>query len=544
MISLHHGESVSPWIETIEMPSYLALDEDIDTEICIVGGGLAGLLTAYCLQQEGKKVCIVESYELGSGQSGKSTAHCTYALDKGYRKLVKYHGEKTMRLVAQSHIVAIKKIVDIISKEKIECELERVNGYFFNSNEDIQNLTLQSNREKNYELLNLELEALMNIGMTDVYMTERIPIHSFDPGPALCYPDQIQLNPLKFIKGLAECLVRRGANIFTNSHVIEINGGEAAYIKLENNHIITCESIVVATNTPINDVIAIHTKQSSYRTYVIGLEVPKGSVIKGLYWDNQDPYHYIRLEKNTDTLSEVIFVGGEDHKTGQKDEPEHCYTRLENWARKKFPQAGKITHRWSGHVMEPVDGIAYIGRNPMDSNNVYVVTGHSGNGLTYSTIAGILLTDLIHGKENPWESIYNPSRINFNTTGNYIKENINSLFQYRDWFLENHSEEIKNLPNGKGIVYREGFQIVAAYKDQYGHLNLNSATCPHLGGIVRWNDAEKSWDCPCHGSRFDCLGKMIEGPANVDLTPINIPAMHPPDTIKVWDITRPDPNLN
>lgn len=541
MISLHLGESISPWNENIQMPTHQPLEEDIATDVCIVGGGIAGLLSAYCLQEEGREVCVIEAYELGSGQTGRTTAHCTYALDFGYFKLQKYHGKKAMQTVAQSHISAIKKIIEIISKEEIECDLERINGYLFASNDEITNYSLQSNREKSYEFLNLELEAILDAGLSEVYMTERIPIYSFDPGPALCFPDQIQFNPLKLLKALAECVTRRGGKIYTHSHVLEIHGGDAAYVKLQNNHVVTCESIIVATNTPINDVFAIHTKQASYRSYVIALELPKGNVIKGLYWDNQDPYHYVRLIKNDQNLSDVILVGGEDHKTGQKDDPEHCYTRLENWTRKRFPDCGKVTYRWSGQIMMPVDGLAYIGSNPSDESNVYVVTGHSGNGMTYSAIAGILLTDLILERENSWTSIYNPSRISLSSAGNYIKENINSLFQYKDWLLENHADEIKDLQNNKGLVYREGFQFVAAYKDNLGHLNLTSATCPHLGGIVRWNDVEKSWDCPCHGSRFDCLGKNIEGPACVDLSPINIPSMHPPDTIKLWEVHEINP---
>jgi len=178
-------------------------------------------------------------------------------------------------------------------------------------------------------------------------MTERIPLDSFDPGPALCYPNQLQLNPLKYMKGLTECIIKKGGQIFTNSHVVEVKGGDASFVRLQNDHFVTCESIVVATNCPINDLVAIHTKQASYRSYVLGLEIPNNSVIRGLYWDTEDPYHYIRLEKKNGHSNEILLVGGEDHKTGQNDNPEHCYTRLENWTRKRFPKAGRILYRWS-----------------------------------------------------------------------------------------------------------------------------------------------------------------------------------------------------
>ncbi|MBC7537295.1 MAG: FAD-dependent oxidoreductase [Bacteriovorax sp.] len=541
MISLHHGESVSAWMDTVQMPTFSTLLEDIDTEVCIVGGGLAGLTTAYLLLQAGKKVCVLEGFEIGSGQTGRTTAQLTTALDERYFMLEKFHGEKGARLAAESHSAAIKKVYEITRKENIDCDLEKINGYLFNSHDD-PNYQLKSNRDKSHEYLNIELEAVLRAGLSDVYMTERVPLSSFDPGPALCFPDQLQLHPLKYLQGLAQAIIKKGGQIFTNSHVVEVQGGEAAFVRLQNDHIVSCDSIVVATNSPINDLVAIHTKQASYRSYVIGVEVPKGSIIKGLFWDTEDPYHYVRLEKNEDNHpNEVLLVGGEDHKTGQNDNPEHCYTRLENWTRKRFTEAGRVIYRWSGHVMEPVDGLAYIGHNPMDSDNVYVVTGHSGNGMTYSTIAGMLITDLILEKENPWKSLYNPSRISLTSAGAYLKENANTLIQYKDWLIEKKLGNLDSIKVGEGVVYRDGLQIVAAYKDDYGNLELNSAVCPHLGGIVHWNKAEKSWDCPCHGSRFDCHGKVIDGPAVSDLTLISsTPALHPPDVLKVW----PDADAN
>jgi glycine/D-amino acid oxidase-like deaminating enzyme/nitrite reductase/ring-hydroxylating ferredoxin subunit len=543
MINLHHGESISAWMDSVEMPVFTPLLSDIDTDVCIIGGGLAGLTTAYLLQLEGRKVCILEGFEIGSGQSGRTTAHMTYALDERYHKLEKVHGEKGAKLAAQSHLAAIKKVTEIVAREKIECDLERVNGYLFTSNDDVPNYTLQSNRDKSQDFLNREIEACHRAGLEDVYLTERIPLHSFDPGPAICFPDQVQLHPLKYMKALAEIIVSRGGQIYTNSHVVEVKGGDNSFVQVQNDHKVSCEQIVVATNSPINDLVAIHTKQAPYRTYVIGVEVPNGSVIKGLYWDTSDPYHYVRLQKYENHPYEILLVGGEDHKTGQNSTPEHCYTRLENWTRKRFPESKRVLFRWSGQVMEPVDGLAYIGKNPMDKDNVYVITGHSGNGTTYSTLGAVLITDLIIGRENEWAGIYHPSRISFSTAGTFLKENANVLAQYGDWFLETQSGDIEDLDIGEGVVYRDGLQIIAAYKDNHGNMTLNSAVCTHLGGIVRWNTAEKSWDCPCHGSRFDCQGKVIEGPARFDLTPVKEGALHPPHTANVWDGPEIDPVL-
>lgn len=277
----------------------------------------------------------------------------------------------------------------------------------------------------------------------------------------------------------------------------------------------------MVTNTPVNDLFAIHIKQAPYRTYVMGFQIPKGSVYRALYWDILDPYHYIRLEDADSETEEILIVGGEDHKTGQDDHPEHRFETLESWTRERFPLAGKILYRWSGQVMEPVDGMAYLGHNPMDRNNVYVITGDSGNGMTHSMIGAMLITDQIMSRENSWEELYNPSRISLRATPEFLKENVNVAVQYGDWLSVKSKPHFADLPPGEGTVFRDGVKMVAAYKDETGNMDFMSASCRHLAGIVAWNSVEKTWDCPCHGSRYDCRGKVIEGPSLKDLKKLN-----------------------
>jgi Rieske Fe-S protein len=218
-----------------------------------------------------------------------------------------------------------------------------------------------------------------------------------------------------------------------------------------------------------------------------------------------------------DPLSEILIVGGEDHKTGQNLHPEECYGRLERWARERFPLASAVVSRWSGQVMEPVDGMAFLGHNPLDRKSVYVITGDSGNGMTHCTIGALLIRDQIFGIKNSWEQLYNPSRVSMFAIGEFAKENSNVVAQYGDWFTGGQITDVDQIPVGEGRVMRQGLEKIAIYKDPDGNLEMYSAVCPHLGGIVRWNSAEKSWDCPCHGSRFNCHGRVIEGPAFVDL---------------------------
>jgi Rieske Fe-S protein len=266
----------------------------------------------------------------------------------------------------------------------------------------------------------------------------------------------------------------------------------------------------------VNDIVTIHTKQAAYRTYVIGMPIPRGSVPHALYWDTPDPYHYIRLTAAADG-TEVLIVGGEDHKTGQEDDADERFGRLIAWTKERFPVSGGPSFSWSGQVMEPVDGVAFIGRNPGDADNVFIATGDSGNGMTHGTIAGMLLTDLILGHTNPWETLYDPSRVTLRATGTFARENLNVAAQYADLVTGGDISSVDDLAPDSGAVLRRGVKKIAVYKDPAGHVTELSALCPHLGCVVQWNSTEKTWDCPCHGSRFKCTGTVVNGPAMSDL---------------------------
>jgi nitrite reductase/ring-hydroxylating ferredoxin subunit len=300
---------------------------------------------------------------------------------------------------------------------------------------------------------------------------------------------------------------------------------------------------VVATNVPINNRFTIHTKEAAYRTYVIGMQVPHGLMQPMLMWDTQDPYHYIRLETDSNKKEDLLIIGGEDHRVGQDQHPEENYRNLERWANETLKLHYPVTHRWSGQIVEPVDGLAFIGYNPSDRRNIFIATGDSGHGLTHGTIAGILLTDLILGKQNEWATLYNPRRKTWKEIGTYLKENINTSIQYSDWLSSGDVSSTKEIKPREGAIMSQGISRIAVYKDSDGDLHMFSATCPHLGGIVRWNTVEKSWDCPCHGSRFNCYGDVINGPANTGLTAIDsTPEMRrPPIGFQPTQGTTPPP---
>ncbi len=479
----------------------------MNADVCIVGAGIVGLTCAYTLAKEGKSVIIVDQGLVGGGQTARTTAHLTWALDDRYYNLEKFFGEDGAQLAAESHSAAIDYIEKIILQEKIDCDFERIDGYLFVPPEDSK------------AILDKEFIAIQKTGR-EILKVARAPFSSsFDTGTCLHFPRQAQFNILKYLQGLTKAILKYGGKIFSNTHVNYFEEGSSCVVSMQSGAKITSQSVIVATCTPVNNRFFIHTKQAPYRTYVIAASLPKGSVPKGLYWDTADPYHYIRIQKHlSNPLLDWLIVGGEDHKTGQDQQIDAKYDDLEKWAKKRFPMIDKIDYRWSGQVFEPIDSLAFIGKNPGDKN-IYIATGDSGNGITHGTIAGILIPDLILGKANPWKSLYEPSRKTLSATSKFIHETLNVVRQYGDWFTPGEIKKMDMLPPDEGIILREGLKKIAIYKDKQNNIHANSAFCPHLGGCVRWNPSEKSWDCPCHGSRFNGCGKIMNGPAISDLYP-------------------------
>jgi glycine/D-amino acid oxidase-like deaminating enzyme/nitrite reductase/ring-hydroxylating ferredoxin subunit len=490
------------------LPEFQPLDHDLRADVCVVGAGIAGLTTAYLLSRSGKSVVVLDDGPVGGGQTRRTTAHLSNAIDDRYVEIERIHGEDGARHAAKSHTAAVDRIEAIAGEEGIDCEFRRLDGYLF------------CPPDEKSDLLERELDAARRAGLVGVNLVPGAPIANFDSGSALRFPRQAMFDPMKYLGGLARALRRHRGQIFGRTHAsAAIESGTPCKVPTKNGPTVSCDHVVVATNTPINDRVTMHTKQAPYSTYALGLKVPARSVTPALYWDTMDPYHYVRLQHGSDAGEDVLVVGGEDHKTGQADDAAERFARLELWARFRWPAAGEVAYRWSGQVMETIDGLAFIGRNPGDDEHVYIATGDSGMGMTHGTIAGILLTDLIMGRENPWVELYDPRRKRVKALGAFAKENMNVAAQYLDWVTGGDVSSPEQVAPGAGAVIRRGLHKVAVYREPAGKLHEYSATCPHLGCVVHWNGGEKTWDCPCHGSRFDALGRVITGPANADLGP-------------------------
>ncbi|QDK46541.1 hypothetical protein DOM22_15875 [Bdellovibrio sp. ZAP7] len=491
----------SLWQKEFSLPDLAPLKSSIETDVCVVGAGIAGLLCAYELLRQGLRVVVLERGPLEKNQTGYTTSHLADALDDGFDHLLRIHGEETTRMFYQSHRAAISLIEKIARDENIECDFHRVNGYLF----------LSPEHQPSY--LAKEFEAAILAGAEAVKLSSDFPEAFFKTGPAIRFENQGQIHPLKFTRGLIGAIEKKGGKIFEHTQADDYHEGEETYVMTEGGHRVKCKSIVLATNAPTST-LKIYLKQAAYRTYCIAVKIPKGSILPALYWDTQENYHYVRMVPLENRSYDALLIGGEDHRVGE-GHPEKAFEQLYEWTQRRLGlTSNEVLASWSGQIMEPVDSIAFIGRSP-GKKNTYLITGDSGHGFTHSAIASKLITGLIKGEHQELEKIYDPNRLTLKAAKDYVSENANTFQQYADWVLPHDS--IDTLALDEGCIVNHGSHKMAVYKDEDGRIYKMSGMCPHLGGLVKWNSVEKTWDCPCHGSRFDKFGACLHPPATSGL---------------------------
>jgi glycine/D-amino acid oxidase-like deaminating enzyme/nitrite reductase/ring-hydroxylating ferredoxin subunit len=501
---ISNGTSTPYWLASADMPVFPPLPGDTRTEVAVIGAGIAGLTAAYLLSREGKRVVLVEAMQVGAGETGRTTAHFMPPDDR-YFEIEKSFGADTARKVAQSFAAATDLAESIARQEAPDCDFERLDGYLY----------CLPGQDAN--ILEKELQAARRAGVA-LEPSPAVDGLSFDTGPSLRFGSQAQFHPGRYLAGLARACVRQGVQLHGDTRATEMTEhGDTTSVKTTHGTI-EAEAVVVATNTPFNDRVVMHTKQSGYRTYVVALDVPRGSVPRVLLWDVGDPYYYVRLASNgPGAATDLLIVGGADHKVGQDAHSRQRWNDLEQWVRERFPMAGALAYQWSGQVMEPADGLAFFGRTPGSRGQVYVITGDSGTGMTHCTAGAIAVTDAILGRDNAWAGIYDPVRKATHALGEFVKEQANTLAQYKDLVTSGDVASVDHIPPGQGAVVRRGTTKLAVYRDEQSALHVCSAICTHLGCVVHWNGAEKSWDCPCHASRFSVEGEVLHGPAATPL---------------------------
>lgn len=503
------GGSRSLWMRAPQPSFPQGLEGDLATDVCIIGAGIAGLTTAYQCLTRGHTVVVLDGGSVGGGETLRTSAHLASALDDRFTVLERAHGARGARLLAEGHAAAIDWIETFCATHQLDCGFARVDGYLYG--------TPETTREK----LERELEACRRAGL-EAELVDVPPVPEIGSGPAIRFLAQAEIDAGAYVAGLARAVQAAGGRIYEGVFVERVDEGvPASTVRTRDGKVVHAAHVVVATNAPLTSMVSIPLKQAAYRSYVVALAIPKQSVPHALYWDMEDPYHYLRVADAGAT--DVLIVGGEDRKTGQDDAPAARFEALEAWTRARFAEAGEVVARWSGQIMEPADGAGFVGKNPGSKASVYIITGDSGNGLTLGTLGAHIVTDLLEGRRNAWSEVFEPSRSMLRAAGSFLRENANVAVQYADLLAPGDVASPNEIARGEGAVVRDGTKLLAVYHDEHGSLHTCSALCPHLEGVVHWNSVEKSWDCPCHGSRFDAHGRLIIGPATSDLTVVRSP---------------------
>jgi len=495
----------SVWFDKTLESGASRLDRDESCDVCVVGAGIAGLTTAYRLACEGKSVIVLEGLpKIASGETAFTTAHLASVLDDRFSNLKKIHGLGVVETAHRSHAAAIDFIEATARTERIDCDFARTHGVLFPATKaDLSIIDEEENVVREAGISVERIESL-HLGRTSI-------------SPCLRFPHQGQFHPLKYLMGLAAAIASRGGRIFTDARVQSVEGGSNPSVTTETGRTVRAKAVVIATNAPLNGGVRTNLRIAAYTTYAIAGRLPASEAPEGLYWDTQDPYHYVRTQPAGEGQVWLI-VGGEDHKTGQANDQTERWVRLEQWSRERFPALGSNILRWDGQIFETLDGLALIGPEPGGAKGIFIATGDSGMGMTHGTIAGLLLPSLIAGEAHAWEELYTPSRLPVNSLGTLVSEGANMAGRaIADYLNPGDVSSAEAIAPGCGAVVRSGLQKLAVYRNVEGSICELSAVCPHLGGIVTWNSADKTWDCPLHGSRFAPKGEVLHGPATEPL---------------------------
>jgi glycine/D-amino acid oxidase-like deaminating enzyme/nitrite reductase/ring-hydroxylating ferredoxin subunit len=489
-------QSHSLWLSPRDAPSFATLESDRRVDVAIVGGGITGITAAYLLKEAGLTVALIEAERLASGVSGHTTAHVTEIFDCGYEKLIADFGHDAAHLAALSSHGALLRIADFIREEDIECDFERLPAFQYTEDEE--------------KLASLEAEgaAALSLGL-DVSFATEVPL-PFTTAGALRFGHQAQFHPRRYLLSLALAIPGEGSHIFEKSRVTAVEDGDPCLVVTAGGTV-TARHVIVATHAPFG-ASPLQMKIASYRSYVLALRMTEsGTPLPGLFWDTDDPYHYIRSHSTGDET--FLVVGGSDHKTGQEPNTLGRFEELQQFVSKRF-KVKSVASRWSAQVIEPVDGLPLIGLDP-ESRNVFVATGYSGTGLVLGTLAGMINSDLILGCANPYRDLYDPNRTSpAPSVGALLKENADFPVRFVVSKLKGGEQiPLGEIQKGEGRIVDLAGEKTGVYRDPQGLLHAVSPVCTHLGCLVGFNNAEKTWDCPCHGSRFTPDGDVLNGPA-------------------------------
>lgn len=498
-------QSLSLWIDTTPATSYPSLNKEIVADVAIVGGGITGITAAYLLAKAGRIVVLVEKGRIAMSETGHTTAHIVDFTDADYGELIKVHGEHGARLNTEAIRASVALIRSLVEELGIDCGLETVDGYLYTEDENDR------------ESLQQQQEFLRQADVETEWV-EEVPLPFATKG-GLRFRNQSLFHVRQYLLAVAEAAVKLGARIFESSLVNDVQNAAKdgdCVVKTEEGSV-HAGHVLLATHVPINDRGTLWAKMYATRTYVVAARIEPGQVGNALFWDTMDPYHYTRLLQTDGGL--YLIAGGEDRDVGKDGNDESRYEELEEYCRSRFGVSA-FTHRWSGQINEPADMLPFIGESS-HGKNVWMSTGYSGTGMTYGTLSAMLLSDFALERENRFAKLYDPGRTKIGST---LENVVTKAMEFPKRMIEKithrdvEAASVDEVQEGEGKIVSAGGSKVAAARIG-GELRTIDPACTHMGCTVAWNAAEKSWDCPCHGSRFDTRGQVLNGPATSPLGP-------------------------
>ncbi|MGA9648728.1 FAD-dependent oxidoreductase [Pedobacter sp.] len=500
------GKTISIWQRPMMQPPF---SKDILNSVydaIIVGGGITGLTTAFNLQRAGKKCILVEAKNLGFGTSGGTSAHLNTFFDSSYPEIDSNFGKEASKAMATASKRMIKTIQANIDELNIEADFEYKSGFLFSQN------------EKETQELDKILSSSKAAGvLVEESGDNGVPVRFLK---AIEFSNQAQFHPLKYIDGLARGFLSLGGRILENTFIEEVKESHGLHYASGGAMEIQGRKLIWATHIPPG-INLLSLRNAPYRSYVLAVKLNNETYPDCLSYDMQEPYHYFRSHEIDG--QKYMIAGGEDHKTGHED-PEEAFKALEQYIKANFDVLS-VDYKWSSQYYVPVDGLPYIGLLPGAAGDTYVATGFNGNGMILGSLAGEILSDLILGRDNDLSDLLSPSRLKpLSGLSEFVKENADVAYHFvADRFGSELLAALKSLPIGEGKIVKFQGERLAVHKDAHGKVRALSPVCTHAGCIVNWNSVEQSWDCPCHGGRFDIDGSVITGPPKTPLKKIEVP---------------------
>lgn len=499
------GSHQSAWQAEAPVPSvHPQIQPDTIHDVVIIGGGITGLTAALLLQNAGKKCLLVEMHTIGYGTTGGTTAHINTFADTSYYDAESAFGEEGAQLFANAINEGVNIIKSNVDTYKIDCDFEVKNGYIYAEDE-----------EQARQLDDL-YDGTVRIGV-DINYIDNVPT-PVEYIKAVVLPNQAQFHPLKYLKGLEAAYLKAGGLIEENTRVDDIEHEYDFHVVKSGEQTFKAKKVIYATHVPPK-ITVFSFRCAPYRSYALGVKLTTDTAYpNALVYDMQEPYHYFRT--HVIEGQKILIAGGNDHKTGHGD-PEKAFADLEKYVRKYY-KVSSVKYRWSSQYYIPVDGFPYVGQIPFEANGIYCATGFNGNGMMLGTISGEILSDIVLGIKNKYEDIFSTSRIKpIDGFAEFVKENADVAYHFiADRLSIHETDSLKRLQNDSGKVVEVDGKKIAAYRDQNGNIYALNPVCTHAGCIVNWNQEEKSWDCPCHGARYDINGTVITGPAVKNLPKI------------------------